>query len=138
MSQPGLSNNLGSILKAQAMQQAQFQKPSGVPLFVANPADMFRTTSATGLSALRAEHQGHQLRTSSVEDFLSLVASGDLPAQDPRMLTTPLQSYIAQRTAEAQRNPSQQVRTRNAPSYKGEGERIEHFVTPSFVVKCRS
>ena len=46
---------------AQAQLQAQFQKyaaSGGTINYMPNPADMFRTTSSTGLSALRAEHQG--------------------------------------------------------------------------------
>ena len=39
-----------------------------------------------------------------LEDFLSLVASGDIPAQDPQMLNLPLQSILNS----VQRNPSQQ------------------------------
>eukprot|EP00519_Triparma_laevis_P002999 CAMPEP_0182496088 /NCGR_PEP_ID=MMETSP1321-20130603/4770_1 /TAXON_ID=91990 /ORGANISM="Bolidomonas sp., Strain RCC1657" /LENGTH=570 /DNA_ID=CAMNT_0024699601 /DNA_START=108 /DNA_END=1820 /DNA_ORIENTATION=- len=69
----------------------------------ANPS-MPWVTSSTGLSALRDQQGLNPLRNSSVEDFLSLVASGDIPAQDPHMLNIPLQSYIAN----AQRNPSQQ------------------------------
>jgi len=99
-----LSDEQKSAVAAQAQLHAQFQKFAAAQGSGGNymPADIFRTKSSTGLSALRAEHQGiSSMHNSSVEDFLSLVASGDIPAQDPRMLSTPLQSYIAQRAAEA-------------------------------------
>merc|ERR1711981_1142665 len=65
--------------------------------------ELYRVHSSTGLTALR-EQQGLNARNSSVDDFLSLVASGDIPAQDPQMLNLPLQSILNS----VQRNPSQQ------------------------------
>lgn len=60
-----------------------------------NLANMLRTDSATGLTALRMQ-DGLAQRNSSVDDFLSLVASGDIPHQDPHMLNVPLQSVLHQ------------------------------------------
>ena len=52
-------------------------------------ANLLRDTSSTGLSALR--HQdGLNQRNTSVDDFLSLVAAGDIPHQDPSLLNIPL------------------------------------------------
>merc|ERR1711981_1347853 len=65
--------------------------------------ELYRVHSSTGLTALR-EQQGLNARNSSVDDFLSLVASGDIPAQDPQMLNLPLQSILNS----VRRNPSQQ------------------------------
>lgn len=58
-----------------------------------NLANMLRVDSSTGLSALRMQ-DGLNHRNNSVDDFLSLVASGDIPHQDPHLLNMPLQSVI--------------------------------------------
>lgn len=58
-----------------------------------NLANMLRVDSSTGLSALRMQ-DGLNHRNNSVDDFLSLVASGDIPHQDPHMLNMPLQSVL--------------------------------------------
>lgn len=58
-------------------------------------ANMLRTDSSTGLTALRMQ-DGLVQRNSSVDDFLSLVASGDIPHQDPHLLNVPLQSVMQQ------------------------------------------
>lgn len=52
-------------------------------------ANLFRQESHTGLSSLRAQ-DGLAQRNSSVDDFLSLVAAGDIPHQDPNLLNMPL------------------------------------------------
>jgi len=52
-------------------------------------ANLLRADSSTGLSALRAQ-DGLNQRNSSVDDFLSLVAAGDIPHQDPSLLNIPL------------------------------------------------
>lgn len=50
-----------------------------------------RVESSTGFSQLRAEGGlNTDGRHDSVQDFLSLVASGDIPHQDPNMLQVPL------------------------------------------------
>lgn len=67
------------------------------------PGDMLRVQSGTGLTALR-ELQGLNHRNSSVDDFLSLVASGDIPPQDPQLLNNSLNSLMTK----VQKNPSQQ------------------------------
>jgi len=92
----------GGNAGAQGAEQQQlgvnstFVARGGVP-------DMYRVPSGTGLTALR-ELQGLNQRNSSVDDFLSLVASGDIPAQDPQLLNLPLQSLISN----VHKNPSQQ------------------------------
>jgi len=50
--------------------------------------NMLRVDSCTGLTALRIQ-DGLGQRNSSVEDFLSLMASGDIPHQDPHLLNVP-------------------------------------------------
>ena len=60
-----------------------------------NLADMLRTDSSTGLTALRLQ-DGLAQRNTSVDDFLSLVANGDIPHQDPHMLNVPLQTVLQQ------------------------------------------
>jgi hypothetical protein len=53
-------------------------------------ANLLRPTdSSTGLTALRMQ-EGLNQRNSSVDDFLSLVAAGDIPHQDPSLLNIPL------------------------------------------------
>jgi len=46
--------------------------------------------SSTGLSALRNSDGLNSRNTTSVEDFLSLMATGDIPHQDPNVLNLPL------------------------------------------------
>jgi hypothetical protein len=58
-------------------------------------ANLLRTDSSTGLTALRMQ-DGLAQRNTSVDDFLSLVASGDIPHQDPHLLNVPLQSVLHQ------------------------------------------
>jgi hypothetical protein len=60
-----------------------------------NLANLLRVDSSTGLTALRMQ-DGLAARNSSVDDFLSLVASGDIPHQDPHMLNVPLQNLMQQ------------------------------------------
>lgn len=55
-----------------------------------------RVESSTGFSQLRAECSHSSGIHDSVEDFLSLVASGDIPHQDPNMLQVPLQKVLQQ------------------------------------------
>jgi hypothetical protein len=52
-----------------------------------------RIESATGLTKLRA-HNGLNEHHNSVEDFLSLMTSGDIPHEDANMLNTPLQKVM--------------------------------------------
>jgi hypothetical protein len=69
-------------------------------------ANMFRADSSTGLTALRMR-DGLAQRNSSVDDFLSLVASGDIPHQDPHMLNVPLQSVLQQQQQQQQQQHHQ-------------------------------
>jgi len=68
---------------------------------------MLRTDSSTGLTALRMQ-DGLNHRNSSVDDFLSLVANGDIPHQDPHMLNVPLQSVLHATQQHQQQNHHQQ------------------------------
>lgn len=52
--------------------------------------------SATGFSQLRADDGLGTGSHSSIDDFLSLVASGDIPHQDPNLLNVPLQKVMQQ------------------------------------------
>jgi hypothetical protein len=55
-------------------------------------ANLLRENSSTGLTALRMQ-DGLNNRNSSVEDFLSLVAAGDIPHQDASLLNVPLNQH---------------------------------------------
>jgi len=55
--------------------------------------NMLRVNSSTGLTALRIQ-DGLGQRNSSVEDFLSLMASGDIPHQDPHLLNVPFHGHF--------------------------------------------
>ena len=55
-------------------------------------ANLLRENSSTGLTALRMQ-DGLNQRNSSVDDFLSLVAAGDIPHQDPSLLNVPLMQH---------------------------------------------
>jgi len=55
-----------------------------------------RHESSTGFSQLRVEDGLANGSHNSVEDFLSLVESGDIPHQDPNMLKVPLQRVMQQ------------------------------------------
>lgn len=57
----------------------------------ASLANLLRAeNSSTGLSALRNSDGLNGRNTTSVEDFLSLMTSGDIPHQDPAVLNLPL------------------------------------------------
>ena len=74
-------------------------------------ANLFRQDSATGLSALRMGGGGGgglaDRNSSSVDDFLSLMAAGDIPHQDPALLNIPL-AAIQQQDAAAKAFLAQQ------------------------------
>eukprot|EP00542_Grammatophora_oceanica_P019003 CAMPEP_0194048730 /NCGR_PEP_ID=MMETSP0009_2-20130614/28292_1 /TAXON_ID=210454 /ORGANISM="Grammatophora oceanica, Strain CCMP 410" /LENGTH=782 /DNA_ID=CAMNT_0038694683 /DNA_START=216 /DNA_END=2565 /DNA_ORIENTATION=- len=65
-------------------------------------ANLLRADSSTGLTNLRMQ-DGLSQRISSVDDFLSLVASGDIPHQDQSLLSVPL---LQQQQAQAGRSAS--------------------------------
>lgn len=54
-----------------------------------NLARFLRPESSTGLSALRMQDGLNQRNSSSVDDFLSLIAAGDIPHQDASLLNVP-------------------------------------------------
>ena len=65
---------------------------SNNPASAVSLANLLRENSSTGLTALRMQ-DGLNQRNSSVEDFLSLVAAGDIPHQDPSLLNVPLMQH---------------------------------------------
>lgn len=91
-----LSGNLSSVGNVDGSMDNMHNllNPSN-PLSTLSIANMLHGDSSTGLSAMRMK-DGLVQRNSSVDDFLSLVASGDIPHQDPHMLNMPLQSVMQQ------------------------------------------
>jgi hypothetical protein len=73
----------------------------------ADLANLLRQDSQTGLSALRMQ-DGLNQRSSSVDDFLSLVAAGDIPHQDPSLLNVPLMQQPGSQEAVAKQLLAQQ------------------------------
>jgi len=63
--------------------------------------------SSTGLSALRNSDGLGNRNTTSVEDFLSLMATGDIPHQDPAVLNHPL-SHLQQQQNNSSNNNGDQ------------------------------
>merc|ERR1719183_2892055 len=59
--------------------------------------------SSTGLTALRMQ-EGLNQRNSSVDDFLSLVAAGDIPHQDANILNVPLLQQSQQQQQQGNNN----------------------------------
>jgi hypothetical protein len=76
---------------------------SGNTASAASLANLLRENSSTGLTALRMQ-DGLNNRNSSVEDFLSLVAAGDIPHQDPSLLNVPLMRHQQNNSNESSGN----------------------------------
>lgn len=76
-----------------------------------NFANFMHPDSSTGLSALRMQDGINQRHSTSVDDFLSLVAAGDIPHQDPNLLNVPL---LQQQDAAAKLLAQQQLLQGNA------------------------
>jgi len=77
----------------------------------ASLANLLRAdNSSTGLSALRNSDGLNGRNTTSVEDFLSLMATGDIPHQDPAVLNLPLSQFQQQ---QQQQNSSGGNQNRN-------------------------
>mmetsp|Transcript_29486 Transcript_29486/g.70872 ORF Transcript_29486/g.70872 Transcript_29486/m.70872 type:complete len:673 (-) Transcript_29486:64-2082(-) len=70
----------------------------------ASLANLLRDNSSTGLTALRMQ-DGLNNRNSSVEDFLSLVAAGDIPHQDPSLLNVPLMQHQQNNNGDSMSRP---------------------------------
>jgi hypothetical protein len=82
--------------------------PSGLSaVSAANLASLLRQESHTGLSALRMK-DGLTQRNTSVDDFLSLMAAGDIPHQDASLLNVPLMQQQRQ-NQQGQENTAQQL-----------------------------
>jgi len=73
-------------------------------------ANLLRSDSSTGLTNLRMQ-DGLAHRNSSVDDFLSLVETGDIPHQDPALLNVPLQSVMQQQAAAQNQGGAQAAAT---------------------------
>jgi hypothetical protein len=73
-------------------------------------ANLLRAESGTGLSALRAQ-DGLTQRNSSVDDFLSLVAAGDIPHEDPSLLNIPLMHQQQQQNPGSNQSGAQAAAT---------------------------
>lgn len=76
---------------------------SGNTASASSLANLLRENSSTGLTALRMQ-DGLNNRNSSVEDFLSLVAAGDIPHQDPSLLNVPLMRHQQKNSGESSNN----------------------------------
>jgi len=103
----GSNANFGNLLQSmQSLNSAASLLGSGNDLSAANAmslANLLRNDSSTGLTALRMK-DGLAERNSSVDDFLSLIASGDIPHQDSHLLNLPLQNMLQQQQAAQQNN----------------------------------
>lgn len=109
----GSSNaNFGNLLQSmQSLNSVGNLLGSGNDLSAANAmslANLLRNDSSTGLTALRMK-DGLAERNSSVDDFLSLIASGDIPHQDSHLLNLPLQTMLQQQQASQQNNSGAQA-----------------------------
>jgi hypothetical protein len=92
-------------------------------------ANMLRADSSTGLTALRMQ-EGLTQRNSSVDDFLSLVASGDIPHQDPHLLNIPLQSLLQQHQQNNNNSAAAQLLAQQqllAQAANGSGNSLNRF-----------
>ena len=78
--------------------------PMNTVIVLKNSTEKFinRAESVTGFSKLRAKDG--LSNGGSVEDFLSLMASGDIPHQDPSLLNVPLQKVMQQHGVAAAAN----------------------------------
>lgn len=84
------NNNIGSVRGTPSSASLlAAAAASGNTQSALNLANLLRHDSQTGLSALRMQ-DGLNNRNSSVDDFLSLVAAGDIPHQDAALLNVPL------------------------------------------------
>lgn len=106
----GSNANFGNLLQSmQSLNSAASLLGSGNDLSAANAmslANLLRNDSSTGLTALRMK-DGLAERNSSVDDFLSLIASGDIPHQDSHLLNLPLQSMLQQQGGNQNNSGSQ-------------------------------
>jgi hypothetical protein len=90
-----------------------------------NLARFLRPESSTGLSALRRQDGLNERNSSSVDDFLSLIAAGDIPHQDSNSLIVPLMQH--QDTAAKLRAQQQLLQSSGFGNTLGNGN-----VFPSF------
>jgi hypothetical protein len=105
-SNQGSSANLSNLMKTMQQQgnsgsAADLFARSGGAASSVSLANLLRQDSSTGLSVLRMQ-EGLNNRNSSVDDFLSLMAAGDIPHQDPSLLNVPLMDQQQGGGAQAQ------------------------------------
>ena len=116
----GNNNNVNSSANLQSLLQSMNNNGNGSTSMssllggnnasTASLANLLRAdNSSTGLSALRNSDGLNGRNTTSVEDFLSLVATGDIPHQDPAVLNLPLSQFQQQQ----QQNNGNQNRSGN-------------------------
>mmetsp|Transcript_6143 Transcript_6143/g.12310 ORF Transcript_6143/g.12310 Transcript_6143/m.12310 type:complete len:665 (+) Transcript_6143:186-2180(+) len=110
--------NLSNLMKTMQQQQggasaANLLRQSGRDPSSVNLANFFRQDSSTGLSALRMQ-EGLNNRNTSVDDFLSLMAAGDIPHQDPSLLNVPLMDQQQGGSQSGNNNQQQQRQFSNA------------------------
>ena len=96
---------LGGALNSAAASSSHHSNNNLTSPSAVNLADLLRHDSSTGLSALRVQ-DGLTQRNSSVDDFLSLMAAGDIPHQDPGLLNIPLMQQQLAAAAAAGGNSS--------------------------------
>ena len=120
-SSTNLSNLMKSMQQQHQQQQDFFRQSGGVS--TASLANLLRPESSTGLSALRMQ-EGLNQRNTSVDDFLSLMAAGDIPHQDPSMLNVPLmdQQQGGSHVNQQQRQQLQNAALANALNGMGGGQ----------------
>jgi hypothetical protein len=79
-----------SLFNQSAMDGSNNSSSNGANQSALNLARFLRPESSTGLSALRMQDGLNQRNSNSVDDFLSLIAAGDIPHQDANLLNVPL------------------------------------------------
>jgi hypothetical protein len=100
----GMGGNMGGNMNSMSA-ASLFGASAGMS--AVDLANLLRQDSQTGLSALRMQ-DGLNGRNSSVDDFLSLVAAGDIPHQDPSLLNVPLMQQPGSQEAMAKQLLAQQ------------------------------
>jgi hypothetical protein len=88
-----MQSNLGNLAASENSASSLFGSAANAASAM-SLASLLRADSSTGLSALRMQ-DGIDQRNTSVDDFLSLVASGDIPHQDA-LLNVPLMHQQSQ------------------------------------------
>jgi hypothetical protein len=83
------SSSSASLFNQGVIDGSNVNGNNGASQSALNLARFLRPESSTGLSALRMQDGLNQRNSSSVDDFLSLIAAGDIPHQDASLLNVP-------------------------------------------------